>query len=148
MGIREKLAKWKRKQEIKSGQQREIKKAEGAAYQKAKLKEAAVFGAQRAKFEREQKYKQLRTRGGMGRGIIGGMAEKVNIAAENLGYAPQRAMKSVAKGKRQKKRSRIIKYKGKKYQLVKSKKRKKRRRSAPQRERYQQERLNPFSTSL
>ena len=88
MGIKEKFARWRTKQAREKAREEQIRGVERKALQEARLKEAKILAQQRAIIERQEKIKRIRetVSRGRGRGVLRGITERINIAAENLGY--------------------------------------------------------------
>lgn len=146
MGLLENLKKRREKKLVeKQALQKAMriaKEKEEAAYRQSMIAQSQRIGQERAKIQTQRRIKQIRSgRGGFGGGIIGGLSQKINTAAENLGYAPQKISKKINK---KIKRPKIVKIKGKSYQLIQPKKSRKKRKRVVREGGYD----NPFGTSL
>lgn len=85
MGLKKLIKKYQEKQAGEKLRRTEIQSIKKEALHTARLSEAKTLAIQQAKFEREQQFKKMK--GGGRKGIMGAVANRVNIAAENLGYA-------------------------------------------------------------
>jgi len=85
MGLRKLIKKYQEKQAVEKARRKEIQTIKKEALHTARLKEVKVLATQQAQLERQQKFQRMK--GGGRSGIMGAVAERVNIAAENLGYA-------------------------------------------------------------
>ena len=152
MGLKEYFKKKQAEKAERRSKMKAIQDIQMKALHEQRLKEAKILGESQARIERKQKVKQLQHQvSSGGSGLMSSFSRRVNIAAENLGYAKGQNVLGFGGGYQaraqpsSKKKSKYVTIKGKKYMRVHSGKKKRSKQRSPS---YSQPSYNPFQTSL